>query len=69
MDKVKFEILYQMNEYAKDNFPDDFYYDGWCMIIPDEASTEDIEEVAQDEQLWILACQTFGEICKELGRF
>lgn len=69
MDTTKFEILYQMNEYAKDNFPDDLFYDRWCVIIPDEVSTEDIEDVAQDEQLWVLACQMFGDICKELGKF
>lgn len=67
MNKIKFEILYQMNEYAKNNFPDDWFYDRWCMIVPDEASTEDIEDMVQDEELWVLACQTFGDILKELN--
>lgn len=69
MDKVKFEILYQMNEYAKTTFPDDLFYDRWCTVVPDEASIEDIEDIIQDEELWVLACQMFGNICKELGRF
>lgn len=69
MDKIKFEILYQMNEYAKNNFPDDYFYEWWCRVVPDEASTEDIEEIIQNEKLWITACQIFGDICKELGKF
>ena len=43
---------------------EDAYYE-WINLVPDEASNEDLEDIAQDDWLFKDACETFRRIMNE----
>ena len=41
-----------------------FYWGIWTHVVPDEATDEDFDFIAHDEELWQLVCEKF---CKIMG--
>lgn len=43
---------------------DELAYCEWITLFPDEPSEDELKDIAEDEMLWILACEAFGRIVK-----
>lgn len=46
---------------------DELAYCEWITLFPDEPSEDDLKEIAEDDELWVSACETFGRIVKRYG--
>lgn len=46
---------------------DELAYCEWITLFPDEPSEDDLKEIAEDDELWVSACETFGRIIKRYG--
>lgn len=53
------EILEQMNEYVINECTDEQWY-RWIRVVPDKPSFEELIEIAEDEELWLMACRLIG---------
>lgn len=65
MKDTRIGFLKQMQEYIQFHIADEDAYARWIQIVPDEADEEDFEFIADNNDLWISACTTFGKITKE----
>lgn len=43
---------------------DELAYDEWITLVPDQPTEDDLKEIAEDEEIWIMACSAFGRIVK-----
>lgn len=46
---------------------DELAYYEWITLFPDEPTEDDLREIAEDDELWVSACETFGRIIKRYG--
>lgn len=46
---------------------DELAYCEWITLFPDEPSEDDLKEIAEDDELWVSACEAFGRIVKRYG--
>lgn len=61
----RIELLKGMNQYIID-LGDELAYDAWfSMGVPDEATDDDYEFIAEDLDHWVFVCNIFGAIIKE----
>ena len=61
----RIELLKGMNQYVID-LGDEEAYDTWFTLgVPDEATDDDYECIAEDLALWVYVCKIFGDIVKE----
>ena len=60
---LKMNILGGMNDYVRD-FGDEEAWDLWITIVPDEMTEDDLEYIANNQELWIDVCILFGKIVK-----
>ena len=63
MSILKQNILGGMNAYVRD-LGDEEAWDLWITIMPDEATEDDLEYIANNQELWTDICVLFGEIVK-----
>lgn len=58
---LKMNLLGGMNSYIEE-IGDEDVTARWLEIMPDEATEDDLRSIAEDEELWKIACSTFGRI-------
>ena len=46
---------------------DELAYCEWITLFPDEPTEDDLREIAEDDELWVSACEAFGRIVKRNG--
>ena len=46
---------------------DELAYCEWITLFPDEPSEDDLKEIAENDELWVSACEVFGRIVKRYG--
>lgn len=51
-------IVYQLDD-------ETFYFNEWCLVVPDCAEDDDFREIASDDALFDLVCKTFDRIIAE----
>lgn len=57
-------LLECMNTVVANLVDESFYYDHWIVVVPDEASRYYFHTIAEDDELFDLACKTFMKIMK-----
>lgn len=59
---LRMNILGGMNAYILDNVDNEevIYGDWFSLGVPDEATEEDLRTIAEDNQLWLDAVQSFA---------
>lgn len=65
MRDMRVRFLKQMCDYIQLHIADEDAYAHWIDVVPDEPKEEDFIEIAEDDELWVLACTTFGKIANE----
>lgn len=46
---------------------DELAYCEWITLFPDEPSEDDLKGIAENDELWVSACEAFGRIVKRYG--
>ena len=66
---LRMNILGGMNSYLLDNIDDDEYLisDWWAVGVPDGATEDDLCTMAEDEELWLNAVNSFARCAKHAG--
>ena len=66
---LRMNILGGMNSYLLDNIDDDEYLisDWWAVGVPDGATEDDLRTMAEDEELWLDAVNSFARCAKHAG--
>ena len=59
--KHKFNIVKGMNEIVKAMNDEDAYMK-WVEVVPDEATDEDLQEIAEDDDLFRYTVKTFNNL-------
>jgi hypothetical protein len=65
---LRCNILHQMNEYIL-LWGDENIIDVWILVFPDEATIEEVKEIAENENLWIECVDRFKYCCDLMGNF
>ena len=63
---LRANIMGGMNEYIKE-LGDEVIYMKWIMIFPDEATEDDLIEMAEDEEIWLDVVKCFAR-CLEVAQ-
>lgn len=58
MTTLKMNLLGGMNEYIK-KMGDESIWMSWIMLVPDECTEDDLQFIAEDEELWADTCRLF----------
>lgn len=71
MTRNEFEVLRMnlvggMNEYVK-CMNDENAYMSWIMIVPDEATEEDLQDIAEDDEMFQEVVELFNRLVKKYG--
>lgn len=71
MTRNEFEVLRMnlvggMNEYVK-CMNDENAYMAWIMIVPDEATEEDLQDIAEDDEMFQEVVELFNKLIKRYG--
>lgn len=62
----RIELLKGMNQYIIDLGDEEVVYEAWFSLgVPDEATDDDYECIAEDVDEWRFICQLFGRLIKE----
>lgn len=59
---LRCNILHQMNEYIL-LWGDEDIIDEWIEVFPDECSTEELEDIADDDDLFYKCTENFANCC------
>ena len=65
MKEIRVKLLIQMHEYISFHIADEDAYARWINTVPDDPSDEDLEFIADDDDLWLTACEEFNKIVKK----
>ena len=57
-------LLKQMDNYIREIGDEEIWMDWIAVGVPDEATEEDYEFMAEDEKIWRETCEIFGELIK-----
>lgn len=63
--EMRVGFLRQMYEYIIYHIGDEGAYARWICLVPDEPQEDDLEFIAEDDELWVDACVLFGKLAKE----
>ena len=63
---LKMNLLGGMNQYVID-LGDEEAWLWWIELVPDEATEDDLEFIANDRELWTDVCRLFGKIVRMYG--
>lgn len=60
------QLLKEMDAYVRNQLGDDFIYASiWTVTaVPDAPDEEDYDTIAENDDLWVLAVQTFAKCCR-----
>ncbi len=64
MTVIKMNLLGGMYEFIGQ---DEDAYAEWIALCPDEPTEDDLKEIAEDDELWVSACELFGRLVKRYG--
>ena len=64
---LRMNLLGGMNEYIKCLNDETAYYDYWIELVPDEATEEDLQDIAESDELFNATCELFGRLIKRFG--
>lgn len=64
----RIENLHTMNDCMRNANHEDAYYN-WIIVFPDEATEEDIEEIAMDDDLYHDCCTAFDRIMYHYAKY
>lgn len=62
---LKMNLLGGMNDYICNELGDEEAWGRWISLVPDACTEEDLEFIAEDDELWTMACELFGRLVKE----
>lgn len=60
----RIELLKGMNQYIIDLGDEEVYETWFSLGVPDEATDDDYEFIAEDIEEWVYICQLFGRLIK-----
>ena len=61
----RIDMLYAFDKYVKETIGDEIITDIWLTEgLPDEADTEELTEIAEDDFMWLEMVETFAECCR-----
>lgn len=60
--KEKYFMLKYMNEIIKCINDETAYYNNWILIVSDEASDEELVDIATDDEIYADACKLFAKL-------
>ena len=63
--KQRIELLKGMNQYIIDLGDEEVYNEWFSCGVPDEATDDDYEFIADDIEEWVFVCQLFGRLIGE----
>jgi uncharacterized protein YeeX (DUF496 family) len=61
----RIELLRGMNQYIIDMGDEEIYEIWFSLGVPDEATDDDYECIAEDLDQWVFVCNIFGTIIKK----
>lgn len=68
MIKRRIEFLKQFDDYVKNNIGDEYIIEYWLEEgLPDEWNETDVEEIAENDELWLDCVEAFKNCCKMAG--
>lgn len=60
---LRMNLLGGMNYYIIEHIQDEEAFEDWITYgVPDQATEEDLETIAEDDELWRTCCVLFGEL-------
>lgn len=60
---LRMNLLGGMNYYIIEHIQDEEDFETWITYgVPDQATEEDLETIAEDDELWRACCMLFGEL-------
>lgn len=62
--EMRVDFLKQMDYYVRFHIGNDIATELWILIFPDQASEEDLFDIADDNELWTDCCKVFGKLVK-----
>lgn len=65
--QLRANMLGGMNEYAHLFNDETAYLDCWILLVPDEATEEDLMDIAEDDESFNAVCVLFGKLIKRFG--
>lgn len=64
---LKANLVGGMNELVKSMNDESAYYDYWIEVVPDEADEEDLMQIAENEELFLMTTTLFAKLVKHFG--
>ena len=66
LEVLRMNLVGGMNEYVK-CMNDENAYMAWIMIVPDEATEEDLQDIAEDDEMFQEVVELFNKLIKRYG--
>lgn len=66
LEVLRMNLVGGMNEYVK-CMNDENAYMAWIMIVPDEATEEDLQDIADDDEIFQEVVELFNKLIKRYG--
>lgn len=66
LEVLRMNLVGGMNEYVK-CMNDENAYMAWIMIVPDEATEEDLQDIANDDEIFQEVVELFNKLIKRYG--
>lgn len=63
--QYKMILLASMDNYICNILGDESAWMSWIQIVPDECTEDDLEFIADDEELWKDTCKLFGKLVEK----
>lgn len=61
----RIELLKGMNQYIIDLGDEELYAEWFSLGVPDEATEDDYEFIANEIEEWVYICQLFGRLIRD----
>lgn len=59
---LRMNLVGGMNEYIRELGDEDIWFEWISVGVPDEATEDDLEWIAEDEQSFVDVCRVFGKL-------
>lgn len=66
LEVLRMNLVGGMNEYVK-CMNDENAYMAWIMLVPDEATEEDLQGIAEDDEIFQEVVELFNKLIKRYG--
>lgn len=66
LEVLRMNLVGGMNEYVK-CMNDENAYMSWIMLVPDEATEEDLQDIAEDDEMFQEVVELFNRLVKKYG--